>query len=57
MKFLASTVCDFATRVFCEDVVFIIAGFDQKQLNEVSNHSQELDSLPTLLAVRGAVSV
>ena len=36
VNFLASTVCDEATRFLCADILFVLAGFDLKQLNEVS---------------------
>ena len=36
IRFLGSTVCEtFGLRVLCEDVLFILAGFDRQQLNEV----------------------
>lgn len=34
MKFLARFVCDTETRVFCECFIFLISGFDAKQLND-----------------------
>ena len=36
VKFLGQTVCDTFTRIVCEDILFILAGFDRQQLNAVS---------------------
>lgn len=33
IKLLGKTVCDADTRIFCEDILFIICGFDKQQLN------------------------
>ena len=35
IKFLGRTVCDSETRIFCEDILFILCGFDRAQLNAV----------------------
>jgi len=34
MKFLASTFCHSSIKIVCEDIIFLIAGFDTHQMNE-----------------------
>jgi hypothetical protein len=38
MDFLAKDVCNDLSDVLCENILFILGGFDRTHLNQVCNH-------------------